>query len=208
MSLCEVLVTRCRRYRTLCDRVQHAEFRPGLQFDILNWLNVKMERMCNQERDVTLMLDEMQVNKELEYDKSLNMYLGKISDDVVVHSNSSNDKSVDLASHALVYMIRGLTSNRKQVIAYYLTGSSVSGIALWRITKGIIQSLAGCNINVRAVVPDMGAGNRAMWKIAGITANRDRVQSSIPHPSFPEQDLYSRKQILATRPCMKLTTQF
>jgi hypothetical protein len=57
-------------------------------------------------------------------------------------------------------------------------------------TKGIIESLAGCNINVRAVVSDMGAGNRAMWKIAGITANRDRVQSSIPHPSFPEQDLY------------------
>jgi hypothetical protein len=43
-----------------------------------------MDRMCNQERDVTLMLDEMQVNKELEYDKSLNMYLGKINDDVVV----------------------------------------------------------------------------------------------------------------------------
>jgi hypothetical protein len=26
--------------------------------------------MCNQERDVTLMLDKMQVNKELAYDKS------------------------------------------------------------------------------------------------------------------------------------------
>jgi hypothetical protein len=87
-------------------------------------------------------------------------------------------------------MVRGLTSNWKQVVAYYLTGSSVSGIAMWQLTKSIIESLIGCNINVRTVVSDMGASNRAVWKVAGIVANRDRVQSSIPHPSYPEQDLY------------------
>jgi hypothetical protein len=50
-----------------------------------------MDRLCNQERDVTLMLNEMQINKELEYDESLNTYLGRINEEVVVCTNRCND---------------------------------------------------------------------------------------------------------------------
>jgi hypothetical protein len=173
-------------YRTLCDRVQKSEFRPGIQHDILTWLTAKMEGMRDQERDVVLMLDEMQINKALEYDKSLNIYLGQISDKFA----GSNSNSVDLASHALVFMIRGLTSNWKQIVAYYLTGASMSGSALWLLTKEIIESLSSSKINVRAVVSDMGSGNRAMWKVAGIVANRKSLKSGIQHPSFHDQELY------------------
>jgi hypothetical protein len=176
-------------YRTLCERVQHAEFRPGVQFDIVSWLCEKVGSMKHQEKDVVLMLDEMQVSKQLEYDKGLNVFLGSVSAEVLLQSASSSD-ALPLASHALVFMIRGLTSNWKQVIAYYLTGVSVSGHVLWELTENIVQLLGNSGINVRAVVSDMGAANKGMWKAAGIIVKRDSVKSSIPHPFFDQQELY------------------
>ena len=176
-------------YRTLCDRVQHAEFHPGVQSDIISWLSNKIVNMRDQEKDVVLMLDEMQVSKQLQYDKGLNKFLGSVSTEVLMQTGSC-DSTVPLACHALVYMIRGLTSNWKQVVAYYLTGASVSGEALWQLTKNLVQVLGGCGINVRAVVSDMGAANKGMWKVVGVKVNHDNVKSSISHPFFPQQDLY------------------
>ena len=66
------------------------------------------------------------------------------------------DSSVVLASHALVNMIRRLTSNWKQVVAYYLTGSSVEGSILWQLVKQIVVDLSKVQIIVRAVVCDIG----------------------------------------------------
>ena len=74
--------------------------------------------MRHDEKDVTLMVDEMQVTKSLEYDKGLNTFLGRVSEEVVVKACDSGE--VVLVSHALVFMIRGLTSNWKQVVAYFL----------------------------------------------------------------------------------------
>ena len=39
-------------YRTLCERVHNAEFRPGVQHDVVNWLTVKMTGMLEKECDV------------------------------------------------------------------------------------------------------------------------------------------------------------
>ena len=76
------------------------------------------------------------------------------------------------------------------VVAYYLTGASVSGVIMWQITKQIVQSLGSFGINVRAVVSDMGASNQAMWRVAGVASGRENLKFSIPHPFIPEQDLY------------------
>jgi hypothetical protein len=176
-------------YRTLCDRVQPASFRPGVQLDVLRWLAVKMEGMQSQEKDCVLMMDEMQVRKSLEYDRGLNTFLGRVSDGLSL-SSSVGSSQIALASHALVFMVRGLTTAWKQVIAYYLTGDSMSGVSLWDITRSIILALGSSGINVRAVVSDMGSSNRAMWKVVGVAAGRDSVKSSIVHPFFQEQDLY------------------
>jgi hypothetical protein len=48
-----------------------------------------------------------------------------------------------------VYVVRELTSNWKHVVAYYIKGSSVSGIAIWQLTKSIIEYFANRNINLR-----------------------------------------------------------
>ena len=100
----------------------------------------------------------------------LGCIVGEVSADVRV---SSSKEDCFLASHALVFMIRSLTSNWKQVVAYYLTGNSINGLHLWNIVCEIISQLRKSDINVRALVSDMGSCNRAMWKVAGIGVSRE-----------------------------------
>jgi hypothetical protein len=172
-------------YRTLCDRIQQTAFRPGIQTDVIQWMKCKLELSTDQERDCVLMLDEMAVKKFLEYDKGLRSLVGYITPDVL-GSNSADT----LASHALVFMIRGLTTNWKQTVAYYLTGASVEGDVLWQIVKQVIEQLHAVAVNVRAVVCDMGSCNRTMWRAAGVTACKEEIVNTIKHPTLPDQRLY------------------
>jgi hypothetical protein len=143
----------------------------------------KLKSTAAQERDCVLMLNELAVRKFLEYDKGLRSFVGHISEEVRKPlDGKSSGSSVLLASHALVVIIRGLTTNWKQVVAYYLTGDSVDGIVLWNLVTRIIIQLNACEVNVRAVVCDMGSCNRAMWRVAGITASQNHVVNSVNHP--------------------------
>jgi hypothetical protein len=58
-------------YRTLCDRIQQAPFQPGIQTNVVKWMQCKLQSSAVQERDCVLMLDEMAVRKYLEYDKGI-----------------------------------------------------------------------------------------------------------------------------------------
>jgi hypothetical protein len=178
-------------YRTLFDRIQQASFQPGIQVDVIKWMQCKLKSTAAQERDCVLMLDELAVRKFLEYDKGLRSFVGHITEEVRKPlDEKSSGSSVLLASHALVVMIRGLTTNWKQVVAYYLTGDSVDGSVLWNLVTRIIIQLNACEVNVRAVVCDMGSCNRAMWRVAGITASQNHVVNSVKHPVLSDQQLY------------------
>ena len=57
-------------YRTLCERVENASFRPGLQHDVMEWLQVKISSAPDSKfQDCSLAMDEMQLRPCIEYDK-------------------------------------------------------------------------------------------------------------------------------------------
>jgi hypothetical protein len=123
------------------------------------------------------MLDEIAGCKFLEYDKGLRSFVGHMSEE-------------SLASHALVVMIRGLTTDWKPVVAYCLTGDSVHGSVLWNLVTRIIVQLNACEVNVCAVVCDMVSCNRAMWRVGGIAASQNYVVNSVKRPVLSDQQLY------------------
>lgn len=43
---------------------------------------------------------------------------------------------------------------------------------LWPVTKQVLKSLADQGIGVMGIVTDMGPGNQAMWRDAGIVSSR------------------------------------
>jgi hypothetical protein len=57
-------------YRTLCERIEKAQFEPGIQHNVLEWLQVKVDSCGNQEsRDCVIALDEMQLHPTIEFDR-------------------------------------------------------------------------------------------------------------------------------------------
>ena len=172
-------------YSTLCQKVDHAKFVPGIQHDVIEWFNVKSSTMKIQEKDCTLMIDEMQIKKCVEYDRGLKRYLGYVSSEL-----SWTSGAAELADHALVFMIRGMSTNWKQTVAYFFSGRSIQGSALWSIASEIVCILGRIGIFVRAIVSDMGSSNQAMWRAAGIHAGRNSVSCYSNHPFLEGQKMY------------------
>lgn len=57
-------------YRTLCERVEKAQFETGIQHDVLSWLQIKLDSTDRpQAKDCVLALDEMQIHPTVEFDK-------------------------------------------------------------------------------------------------------------------------------------------
>ena len=103
-------------YSILCRKVDHSNFVPDIQHDVIEWFNVKR---------YTLMIDEMQIKKSVEYDRGLKRYLGYVTSEL-----SWTSGAAELADHALVFMIRGMSTNWKQTVAYFFSGTSIQGSAI------------------------------------------------------------------------------
>ena len=88
--------------------------------------------MAEQERDCVLLLDEMAINPSYDFDPR--------TGSVICHctiSGSKNKAMDDIrATHALVFMLCGLTTRWKQVVAYFFTGDSFSAE---EVKKNIIE---------------------------------------------------------------------
>ncbi|KAH0819018.1 hypothetical protein GEV33_003773 [Tenebrio molitor] len=65
------------------------------------------------------------------------------------------------ANHALVFMVRGVRKQWKQVIAYYFTSKTIQTANLKFLIKEIISQLQGIGLNVLATVCDQGPTNCA-----------------------------------------------
>lgn len=170
-------------YRTLCNRVMNLQLQPGIQSMILDWMEMKMVDLHPQEKLCSLLLDEVQTGKSVEYDPSLKRFVGYISPEFATPSDN-------IASHVLCYMVKGMTTKWKQLVAYFYTGTSVNGEKLWDVTKNIIVELGKRGFIVNVVVSDMGSSNQGMWKAAGVISNRDVVKCKIPHPCFGQYQLH------------------
>ena len=56
-------------YRTLCEKVENAQFHPGVQHDVFQWLKVKIDALPAMGKDCVLALDEIQLRQTIEYDR-------------------------------------------------------------------------------------------------------------------------------------------
>ena len=101
--------------------------------------------------------------------------MGGVSEDIYTGCNVP-------ASHALCFMVRGIRTNWKQVVAWYPTAHCTPGLKQWEIAEKLVELQYDRGIRVRAIVSDMGSNNQSMWKHLGIFSRRDAVVSSISHP--------------------------
>lgn len=122
------------------------------------------------ERVCSLTLDEMAIEPKRECDRSTGLILGSI--DLPEHP-------ADLATHALVFMLAGVSSRWKQTIGYFMTGkflstqysqnphcfphsapaflgNSTKGSVYKNIVLDIVQRSANIGLDVVNITSDMG----------------------------------------------------
>lgn len=93
------------------------KFQPGLLQEVFDLLAVKACHMRPQERCCLLMIDEMALQQRLEYDPST----GSVRGYATLPVPGKETKAV--ATHGLVFMLCGISTRWKQVVAYHYTGA-------------------------------------------------------------------------------------
>lgn len=106
-----------------------------------------MEAFNENEKDCILVLDEMAITPGHIYDTSLNKYFGQVT--LPEHTG--------MATHVLVFMLAGINTRWKQVIAYYFTGNSVNGSVFKKIINMIFEEARNINLDIVSVTSDMGS---------------------------------------------------
>lgn len=140
--------------RTLKSLLSNIPFNTGINASIMNTLKSKVSRLTVADKYCVLMFDEMSLSKGFHY----NHYQQKLSGFIDLGSLGTRNEA---AKHALVFMIRGIRKQWKQVVAYYFTGSSILTTDLKYLIKEIISELLGIDLNIVATICDQGPTNRA-----------------------------------------------
>lgn len=125
-------------------------------------LKSKVNTMTAQEKECVLLMDEMSLKKGLEYNTRRDLIEG-------FQDMGNLGRESQIATQALVFMVRGLCENWKIPVSYYLSASSIKHQYLEALVKENITCLQNAGLNIRALVCDQGASNRAAIKILGVT---------------------------------------
>ena len=110
-------------------------------------------------------MDEMKIQNNLVVDKTSNEPIGFIDlgDPLTTYANV--DEATPTASHALAFLVRGLCTNSKHVVAYYFTGN-VTSFQLFRLfwkVAGVLETTV--KLWVIAAVNDSASPNRKFFAL-------------------------------------------
>ncbi|XDV41529.1 hypothetical protein PO909_010389 [Leuciscus waleckii] len=101
--------------RTLQRRMQHVKLEPGVLGEVFEMLRLKAGGMSEMERECVLSLDEMSITPGVE----LHVGTGKLFGNIMLPDHEGQ------ATHALVFMLAGVTTRWKQVVVYCTTIAAI-----------------------------------------------------------------------------------
>ena len=117
----------------------------GFHLDVFTELRKQTASLLDKERWVVLLHDEISIKQELVYDKVTGELVGFIDQS---NWNDATAKESHLATHALVFMVVGITSNIKMSLGYVPTITATANQImpwLWKAI-GLLENV--CNLKV------------------------------------------------------------
>ena len=167
--------------RSLRRKMEVVSMEPGILDETFRLLKLKVEALDEKERECCLTLDEMSIKAGYQYDTSSSCFRG----DVTLPGHSGT------ATHALVFMLAGITTRWKQTVCYHFTGNSTDGSKMRDIVLEIIRKAHEIGVHVSTITSDMGSANRALQKTFGIVCSKLSVTvNKIPHPCAAGRHLF------------------
>ena len=153
--------------RRLRDYKNYIRPQRGFNPLIIAELADKTFNFSDQERFVTILIDEMKIQEDLVWDKHTGELIGYVDlGDKEVNQATLKDTQA-VASHILVFLVRSIVNPFKFSLANFATKcvTSVQLFPLFWQAVGILEDR--CNIKVMAVTSDGASSNRSFYKMHG-----------------------------------------
>ncbi|KAJ8025305.1 Transposable element P transposase [Holothuria leucospilota] len=172
--------------RTLRDYRNWIKPSPGFNEDVILDLIEKTENYFDVQRYVVLLIDEMKLKANLVFDKNTGELIG-FTDLGDPEINYSTMEKVDqLATHAMVFMLRGVCTELKYSFAFF-GSDGVSAIQLFPLFWEAVCILeCTCNLWVIAVTSDGASPNRRFYNMHNAMVGDDSRSVT-----YCTQNLYS-----------------
>lgn len=147
---------------TMRDWYNTISFDTGLSEEMINIIQEKLEDMNPINRKCILLLDEMTIKNNLQYDEKTDKIYGY--EDYQEFGRTSKP-----AKHALVFMLSGINKQWKQATAHFY--GTADKYLLHDIILKLLNSLVIKRIDVVAINCDQGSSNRGAYDLMGVTVN-------------------------------------
>lgn len=145
--------------RTLIRWQTFKDLNIGLIPEVMNHLKSLNENLSTSDRDVVLVLDEMDGKKGLRYCSTR---------DALIGYSHLIERKTTLAKKFLVFMVRGLSGVVGNiVVASYATEKGITGNELAMLIPYIIRELKAIGFNVCFVNQDQSGVNRKAFNVLG-----------------------------------------
>ena len=188
---------------TLYDYSHFIPAESGFQNDVIEMLTSEAEKAGLYEEEhkqyVGLLADEIKIKEDLVYDASTGELIGFINLDEVGNaldrlenllSEDKVDKKPDRATHMLVVMLRGATTNFKFPLVCYPTKTATSPVLFSILWKAIEYVELHAGLHVLFVTCDGASPNRRFFKLHK-EGNEDIVYSAQnPYPGGAERIMF------------------
>ena len=142
-------------------------------------IEAKVDTLTDIHRHVVLLFDEMKIREDIVYDKNTGTVIGvvdlagvnnslKVLESRLTSNNSSQlPEGVEVATHMLAIMVRGLVTELKFPYAHFTT-TSITAHFLNDVLWEAVRNLEACGFSVIAVTCDGAASNRRLFGCNGI----------------------------------------
>ena len=151
--------------RSLLKWVENLPKSPGLSDTAKHAISSKVRCMDDKSKLCTVSMDEISLKTSLLYDPSRDEVVG-------VEDFGNGQRSELLATSAIVFMPRGITSNWKQPLCYFFVHESCPSHILKGKLFEIITQVQSVGLKVCAVISDLGSNFQKLLKDLNVTPSQ------------------------------------
>ena len=154
--------------RTLRDYKNFIRPKTGFSRPVLNELIKLTENYSGSQRFVVIVFDEMKVKSNLVFDKYTGELIGFLDLGDPDINFATLDEEDELATHALVFFLRGLCSDLKFSLAYFSTNNVTALQVFGLYWEAVCLLETVCQLNVLATTCDGASSNRRFFKMCAL----------------------------------------
>ncbi|XP_065064989.1 uncharacterized protein LOC135691144 [Rhopilema esculentum] len=161
--------------RQLRDYSNAIKPKTGFNPDVIQSLETIVLDYRPTERFVVLLFDEMKVQSGLVWDKTTGELIGYVDLGDPDVNYATLDSQDNIATHALVFMVRGICSKLQFVLGYFATAAVTSCQLFPLFWKAVAILELRCNLAVVAATADGATANRRFFKMhEGVSNHNER----------------------------------